>query len=317
MTMRAATKAQGHAGTNGADAIRRHAPGCHAPRAFTLTELLIVVGIIVLVATIAVPSFRAMTGGRSTEAAHNQLSAVMGRARLEAMGLQEVRGVMFYRDPQTQRVAAVLVKQTTPPVDPPPLAANQVAPEVYLDLVPDRDTMLLSSGVNLHILDDPGSFATDRYIGFNTAGSSLPNDAGPTAVPYGGVILFDGMGRLVSLHYALRLQVDPDGTIGAGPSEPAVPTEMARFLYDAPAFGPDSAPERQSLIRNPTPRSQFGFVVFEDELFKENGYTDGDPQVDPSLGSYNAGEQAEEAWIDENGVPQLVNRYNGTLLRGE
>src|SRR4030095_9400430 len=51
-------------------------------RGFTLTEMLIVMGVIVLVALIAVPSFRALTGGRSTEAASNTISAALARARL-------------------------------------------------------------------------------------------------------------------------------------------------------------------------------------------------------------------------------------------
>ena len=28
-------------------------------------------------------------------------------------------------------------------------------------------------------------------------------------------------------------------------------------------------------------------------------------------------EQAEEDWIDKNSIPLIVNRYNGTLIRGE
>ena len=34
-------------------------------------------------------------------------------------------------------------------------------------------------------------------------------------------------------------------------------------------------------------------------------------------GTYSAHELAEETWIDQNSVPLQINRYNGTLVRGE
>src|SRR5687768_4410898 len=110
-------------------------PAARRTCGFTLTELLIVIGIIVLVVTIAIPSFRAMTGGRSTEAAENQISAMLARSRTEALGLQEPRGVMFVRDQDTQRIAMVPVQVTTP------------TPDWALDLVPERDIVLLPVGV--------------------------------------------------------------------------------------------------------------------------------------------------------------------------
>src|SRR5437879_1693251 len=66
--------------------------------AFTLTEILIVIGIIVLLLALAVPTMRVLTGGRSVDAAENQLSAFLGRARGEAIALQQIRGVMLYKD---------------------------------------------------------------------------------------------------------------------------------------------------------------------------------------------------------------------------
>src|SRR3712207_1414993 len=61
-------------------------------RAFTLTELLVVIGLIVLVVTLAIPAFSVITGGRSIDAAENQVSALVARARADALGLQEPRG---------------------------------------------------------------------------------------------------------------------------------------------------------------------------------------------------------------------------------
>src|SRR5947209_4921771 len=44
---------------------------------FTLTELLVVIGIIVLIATLAIPAFSVITGNRSVDSAQNQLQAVI------------------------------------------------------------------------------------------------------------------------------------------------------------------------------------------------------------------------------------------------
>src|SRR5436305_737622 len=82
----------------------RNATRCAAHRfrsAFTLTEILIVLGIIVLMLAIAVPALNIIRGNRSVDSAVNQVSALLGRARSEAIGLQITTGVMFFRDPRT------------------------------------------------------------------------------------------------------------------------------------------------------------------------------------------------------------------------
>jgi len=69
--------------------------------------------------------------------------------------------------------------------------------------------------------------------------------------------------------------------------------------------------------------TQVGFILFDEPTFAAQGLTDADPAVDSSVGTYTSRptggptEKQEEDWIDGNGVPFLVNRYNGTLMRGE
>src|SRR5437762_8472270 len=126
--------------------------------AFTLTELLIVIGLIVLVIAIAVPAFKAMSGGRSVDAAQNQLAAVLGAARAEAIGLQKVRGVFFYVDPRTERVNAAIVQESdyrpAPRDAPPSPPAGPGSPDYYLDLVPEHDPVALPVGVGLQGIDN-------------------------------------------------------------------------------------------------------------------------------------------------------------------
>src|SRR3954471_20065455 len=109
MIMNSGTKAQRHEGTKEYD---QALPAClHHRSAFSLTELLIVITLIVIVLALALPAFNFITGSKSTDAAQNQVSAMLGRARNEAIGVQELRGVFFYLDPATDKYTIALVGQ--------------------------------------------------------------------------------------------------------------------------------------------------------------------------------------------------------------
>jgi prepilin-type N-terminal cleavage/methylation domain-containing protein len=282
------------------------------PRGFTLTEILIVIGLIVLVIALAVPAFNAMTGGRSIDAATNQLSAMFGRARMEAIGLQEPRGLLFYRDPASQRIAARLVR----------VAGSSVAGIQGLDLVEDREPMFLPVGIGLQMVDDavvtgtgPAAVsADDRYVGYNKSIGRFSFKTKPAQLYVGGVILFDQAGRQSSKLYGFRAGEIP---VAGSPGKPVL-TAMGQFLLgetaQVPASGSDAVMKDTS---NPgSHRSNFGFVLYDDETFKARGFTDEDPQVSGG-GRITQPEKDEEKWLDENALPVLVNRYNGTLIRGE
>ena len=139
--------------------------------AFSLTEVLIVIALIVLILAMALPAFNFITGGRSVEAATNQISAMLSRARTEAIGLQEIRGVMFYIDPVTNRQMMTLVK-TTPSKGIIDTNTNSaVDTDAWLDVNSDEDHIPMPKGIGIEVANDGAaviSTATDRYIGFNT-----------------------------------------------------------------------------------------------------------------------------------------------------
>ncbi|HEY0009519.1 MAG TPA: prepilin-type N-terminal cleavage/methylation domain-containing protein [Tepidisphaeraceae bacterium] len=279
-------------------------------RGFTLTEMLIVIGLIVLLIALALPAFNFLTGSRSTEGATNVLSATFARARAEALGVQSPRGVILYRDPRTQRTIARLIKpvevttwvdardynvgeyvvdasvtparyyvcitphrssasspDNRPGVDTTiwrqatdPTAMNRLNPatpaplvEITLDIIPDRESILLPNGIGASGLDN------------NTAAAGGMD----TGNPYTGraVIMFGGDGTLTNISY----QIIADSVLATDfPSSATVPF---------------------------TERSQIGLVVYDDEVAGNAGYA--------------------STWLDSNAQPLLVNRYNGTILSGK
>lgn len=76
---------------------------------FTMTEMLVIIGIILLVLAIALPAFTAIIGSRSIESARNIVSASVTRARGEAIRRGQPCGVYFYVDPDTGRTGIGIV----------------------------------------------------------------------------------------------------------------------------------------------------------------------------------------------------------------
>ncbi|MEL7240438.1 MAG: prepilin-type N-terminal cleavage/methylation domain-containing protein, partial [Planctomycetota bacterium] len=78
-------------------------------RGFTLAELLVILGIIVLVLVIALPAFSAIGAGRSIAASENLVAAALSRARSEAIRRGVPCGVYFFIDLETERTAMAIV----------------------------------------------------------------------------------------------------------------------------------------------------------------------------------------------------------------
>jgi Tfp pilus assembly protein FimT len=86
-------------------------------RAFTLTELLIVIVLIIIILGIAIPTLSVLTGSRSTESAKNQLAAMLGRARGLAIQNNATVGLAIYVDPingQTDLALVQMISLTGP-----------------------------------------------------------------------------------------------------------------------------------------------------------------------------------------------------------
>jgi prepilin-type N-terminal cleavage/methylation domain-containing protein len=323
-------------------------------RGFTMTEMLVVIALIVLMIAMAVPTFNFITGNRSVNGAQNQISAYLARARTEAIGLQEVRGVFFYKDLRTDRTALAMVREVPrPPSGAPHTIPSGLVPEVsiFVDLVPDTEAVLLPAGVEAQVLDDaalntatsPPRREDDGYIGYNRFNRGNDN-SGPDLdplTPYGGVILFDASGKLIYRTYAFKTYSG-----GASPGT-ARATAMGDLLYrpsgalrtiDHVDGGGNILSGCHDVVPKYTspstgevrpPRSAVAIALFEKEPYENRPRNPAqqdttpftDREIDPNDTIYGTtqahSEAEEERWIDENAVQLLVNRYNGTLVRAQ
>ena len=247
---------------------RLRRPGLQPRRrwAFTLTELLVVISIIILVLALAVPIFSVLRGGRSVDAGQNVMSATLQRARSRAIGMQSRRGVFFFDDQVSGRTGMLLVKilDTTPNV-------------LELD-TPDIEPEYLPTGVGAAFLLPP-----------------LPTSPNTTDFRPTGLIVFDGLGRIETL---------TSYTPQFGAPKPTPPPRTSLDQQYSTIIGPAinvgaSAPEQ----------SQVAFVLYDRRPFAEQDTTGSTQGI--SFGP------KQKDWLDQNATAVVINRYNGTLIRGE
>ncbi|GIW75030.1 MAG: hypothetical protein KatS3mg104_0093 [Phycisphaerae bacterium] len=268
------------------------------PRAFTLTELLVVIGLIVLLITIAIPTFSVLRGNNSIENAINVVSASLARARSEAIGLQRPFGIAFYREQASGRYAMALVELKSVSIWTPNTPYN-IGDWVKTGTSPNYsyfvcqtahtsgNTFDASSWQAIH--PTTNGFLNNGYppvervdgserlllpIGLSAASINVNASSPETIYSDTGLILFDENGMLTSRQVVVAQE-----------------SELYRQIDDS-ATGPGTQVA-----------SQIGLMLFEDERFKSE--TEGQT---PS---------AKQTWIDNNGTPLLVNRYNATVVKGE
>jgi prepilin-type N-terminal cleavage/methylation domain-containing protein len=281
-------------------------------RGFTLTELLIAIAIIVLILAISIPAFSFITGRRSVEAGVNQASALVARARTESIGRQQSIGVAFYPDAVSGRFAFSIVEAKNPqPWQPDVIysrgdyvftgtttpryyvalqahtstAANDPnsAPALWREISDATDIDAITQGRLLDISDARDTLQLP--IGIGVTGIADAPTANEVYLPF-GVIVFDPAGRLIGSRY----RISGDGLLG----------ELVNAGNPTPAGWPSWPPS------GPGYRSAIGLMFYERQAFPQ----DGQP-----VASWNF--PAARAWIDENALPVLVNRYNGTLVKGQ
>ena len=278
-------------------------------QAFSLVELLVVISIIVIVLALALPAFNFITGSRSIDAALNQASAMISRARTEAVGQRQTIGIAHYVDAASGRVALAIVRRISPTPWTPDITyelADYVidGPDLFVCIAPHLSSSTLTTTNPAFwrriVPPNPTQETLRREAMFDITGAAdvtlLPRgvsmhgicDMGPrppfpTISRYQlyGLILFSPSGHLVSNDFT----IPPESILGAG-SDPNAGSWPAWSLSAAQSHW----------------RSGIGFMAYDRELF-----------VNANLPTF----VDVDNWMDENALPVLVNRYNGTLNKAQ
>ncbi len=180
-----------------------------------------------------------------------------------------------------------------------------------VDQIPNTDVERLPVGVGTMALSDAGSIGAvvnsqDRYL-------------------HVGMMIFDANGRLVTQPFWMS-QFGLVGTTSGFKTRAydICQAQGTRLSGASNLTGTTLASPANSFPC--TLYSSVGMVTVDAEAFAAQGPR-GDyvidtssavPGVSPYGTSTTAGTKAsEDAWLDANGTPLLINRYNGTLLRSE
>ena len=305
---------------------------------FTLVEILIAVSIIVLMIGLALPAFRAITGSRSVEGATNNVSAMLGRARTDAIGLQQDEGVAFYTDPAGQcrmaEVAPVVFQSWTKPAN---LNTAYLPGQCiyFAGLVPTYYVCTSNQPANSNVDISKGpldptvkkywyNFAGSHELAWAAAWSSAEpilydivqgTDAVPLPLGIAAQVIADGGAPLANaprtadgyLHNGI-LQFDGQGRLNLGHFVVSQHSVLGRQIGSDLAVTSTGAPIPTS----------FGLVLYDRDAHSTQNFPAQDPTV--SGVAYTSGTPAasdEETWLDANATPLLINRYTGTLVRGE
>jgi hypothetical protein len=153
-----------------------------------------------------------------------------------------------------------------------------------VDVLPDYEIQFLPNAVGAQLLNDPDPDPRNRAPA-----------AGRDRYVRTGVIMFDGNGALLHDKYS----ISKDGV-------------LAKLLYP-----PELNLTTRDIGMNAAfPQAyQLGLALYDATAFKAAGYDDDDPLVNDQ--TYTPAEANEEKWLDNESLSLMINRYDGTLVRGE
>jgi prepilin-type N-terminal cleavage/methylation domain-containing protein len=340
---------------------------------FTLIEILVVIVVILLMIGMAMPVFRIINGSRSEQGAANNVSAMLGRARADAIGLERPIGVAFVYNPLTQLTAMAEV-EFPPVVDvtyttsgTTQFASGQCVQKVLVGTqaagdnpaastyywvaassttaVPIGNSQTNSSGAWYPVIGPPIEMRADTDlvplpggVSAQTIYNAQVDPSSHTRQTTGymsvGVIFFDGKGRLAALPYGISVTsklISATGLTQSYPHPSQGVTISAGNTFAATTTG--TAP---SIVPQFGVLSQFGLVLFQRDAYVGQGFVPNEAAyttpnfTGPSSGinftqqkaAYTAlsgtqSEQSQDAWLDQNSTPLLIDRYTGELIKAE
>jgi hypothetical protein len=226
------------------------------------------------------------------DAGQNVISAMLQRARARAIGLQAPRGVFFFEDQTTKKMAMVLVR-----IDDPSSAggANPFANVLELDEEAE-DFQTLPMGVGAAFV-----------LGSSPGGSGSASGPGVSIYQPYGLVAFDAAGRIMTV---------PSFTTYAkgDPRYPTPPDNSARNTRLWARYKDYIGLDVMDLLGKSQSGQDQQISVTTILLFDKAGFS-AQPGTGASPALQFSTQQAQ--WLDNNGLALSVNRYNGTIVRSE
>ena len=279
--------------------------------AFTLIELMVVIGIIVLMMTILVLGTRAMTEGNSIAQANNVVAAYLSNARAVAMQRGGYAGVAFFEDPAYKAQTAMRIVVSDPSM------------QTGTNLIPLRadlnyDIQYLPRDMNVGVLDG----AAGGVAAFRIPGEGAANDT--NRYLQSRVVLFDANGREIvrdgltsTMRYASLTYVSGNTYYRGDIVAEVVGSDINCYVCLADSTATDPSTDTTGLIWHKELLGLFAYTGGE-------GYGRSSPALvlydaiafrsangDPGDVGFNA--VTANTWLQQNGKLVTVNAYTGSL----
>jgi prepilin-type N-terminal cleavage/methylation domain-containing protein len=325
-----------------------HQPRMHM-RGFTLIELLVVLSIIIVILAIAVPVWSTLSGNNGVSTAQNQIAAMLGNARSDAMYNKQPMGVFFFIDPASGQSAMAEVQEDqigtansytyTPTTISPNGTAQANGAVTALELANYLPTTAATGATK----------GTQQYIFYREAvllpagvGVALTNNSSPYGASAGidrylrfGVIMFDATGALTTIPYAVPMARQTPYVQTVNTTAPSNVDQLAVRLGLITEAGTNPAGDLASLIPPPAGGtnvyplvSQLGVLLYDSNAYLNQkaidagsaSFTNADMQCDPPpfFTAPSTQQKAdEETWLDANGVAFLVSPFDGSLIKAK
>ncbi len=262
-------------------------------RAFTLIELMVVMGIVVLIIAVSLPAIKAMTKGNDTGQAAAMLSSLISHARSIAISQGRMAAVVLYEEgaglsppqPANRTSALFLVEDRT---------NTTAVPAGFIRFYPLPDSTVQHLPVGAKI----ASFNTDTSGNTRLFADSSVLAANTNKVR---VVVFDNGGQLV-LSGGIAIDTNPgrmttnfnsslDTTYG-------VPAWQV-ILKDTLLVDINTVPTATQI---PLSASSPGFVIYSNEEFN-NANPTGTP-ID-----------TQNQWLIQHAKVLVINAYTGTVIQ--
>ncbi len=160
------------------------------PRGFSLVELIVVIGIIVLILVLAMPAFNKLMQSSNLGQGNNMVSAYIAAARVAAMQQKCSVALVFYEEvanggtAYTGQTALLMLREAA--LDQSYASTNTLS---YFSVIPGQVVTYLPQGIKVAVLSD-ASRLTGAY--FQTADTTANTGAGICRA-----IVFNANGQLV------------------------------------------------------------------------------------------------------------------------